>query len=80
MAAVGSTSSSLEHSTTCSSKTNALKSSGTTFHVIVPGKIVYPLGRISLEVVFRSATNFHKETLDFEVVDWKSNTTQSSGD
>jgi hypothetical protein len=30
------------------------------------------MGRISLEVVFGSATNFHKETLDFEVVDWKS--------
>ena len=51
---------------------NALKSSGTTFHGIVPGKAVYPLGRISLEVVFGSATNFRKETLDFEVVDWKS--------
>ena len=51
---------------------NALKPSGTTFHGIVPGKAVYPMGRISLEVVFRSATNFRKETLDFEVVDWKS--------
>src|SRR3954465_15775066 len=51
---------------------NALKSSGTTFHGFVPGKAVYPLGRISLEVVFGSASNFCKETLDFEVVDWKS--------
>src|SRR3954463_2204972 len=51
---------------------NALKSSGTTVHGIVPGKAVYPLGRISLELVFGSATNFCKETLDFEVVDWKS--------
>src|SRR3954467_10987467 len=51
---------------------SALKSSGTTFHGIVPGKAVYPLGKISLEVVFGSATNFCKETLDFEVVDWKS--------
>src|SRR3954467_6577593 len=50
---------------------NALKSSGTTFHGIVPGKAVYPLGKISLEVVFGTATNFRKETLDFEVVDWK---------
>ena len=39
---------------------------------IVPGKAVYPLGRINLEVVFGNATNFRKETLDFEVVDWKS--------
>ena len=30
------------------------------------------MGRISLEVVFGSSTNFRKETLDFEVVDWKS--------
>ena len=51
---------------------NALKPSGTTFHGIVPGKAVYPMGRISLEVVFGSATNFRKEMLDFEVVDWKS--------
>src|ERR1041384_3627538 len=50
---------------------NALKSLGTTFHGIVPGKAVYPLGRISLEVVFGSATNFRKETLDFEAVDCK---------
>ena len=27
---------------------SALKSSGTTFHGIVPGKAVYPLGKISL--------------------------------
>src|SRR3954470_24293536 len=51
---------------------SALKSSGTTFHGIVPGKAVYPLGKISLKVVFGSANNFRKETLDFEVVDWKS--------
>ena len=48
---------------------NALKPSGTTFHGIVPGKAVYPKGRISLEVVFGSMTNFRKEMLDFEVVD-----------
>src|SRR3954464_1927017 len=51
---------------------SVLKSSGTTFRGIVLGKAVYPLGKISLEVVFGSATNFRKETLDFEVVDWKS--------
>jgi len=51
---------------------SALKTSGTTFHGIVPGKAVYPLGKISLEVVFGSASNFRKETLDFKVVDWKS--------
>src|SRR3954463_10240210 len=47
-----------------------LKKSSTTFHGIVPGKAVYPLGRISLEVVFDKENNFRKETLDFEVVDW----------
>src|SRR4051812_28072317 len=51
---------------------SALKSSGTTFHGIVPGKAVYPLGKISIEVVFGSASNFRKEMLDFEVVNWKS--------
>ena len=50
-------------------KSNAIKPSGTTFHGIVPGKAVYPMGRISLEVVFGSATNFRKETLDYEEVD-----------
>src|SRR3954469_17736115 len=51
---------------------STIKTLGTTFHGIVPGKAVYPLGKISLEVVFDSASNFLKETLDFEVVDWKS--------
>src|SRR3954462_14533338 len=37
---------------------NAIKASGTTFHGIVPGKAVYPLGRITLEVAFGNATNF----------------------
>src|SRR3954470_20300745 len=49
-----------------------LKNSSTTFHGIVLGKAVYPLGRISLEIVFRKESNFRKETLDFEVVDWRS--------
>src|SRR4051812_39261490 len=53
-------------------QSSALKSSSTTFHGIVPGKAVYPLGKISLEVVFGNANNLRKETLDFEVVDWKS--------
>ena len=53
-------------------QTSALKSSGITFHGIVPGKAVYPLGKISLKVVFGSASNLRKETLDFEVVDWES--------
>src|SRR4051812_48856494 len=51
---------------------SALKTLDTTFHGIVPGKAVYTLGKISLEVVFGSTSNFRKETLDFEVVEWKS--------
>ena len=52
--------------------TSILKTSSTTFHGIVPGKAVYPLGKISLEVIFGKESNFRKETLDFEVVDWRS--------
>src|SRR4051812_1765254 len=52
--------------------TSILKTSSTTFHGIVPGKAVYPLGKISLAVVFGNESNFRKETLDFEVVDWRS--------
>ena len=46
-----------------------LKASDTTFHGIVPGKAVLPLGKISLNVVFGHEINFRKEKLDFEVVD-----------
>ena len=52
--------------------TSILKTSSTTFHGIVPGKAVYPVGKISLEVVFGNERNFRKETLEFEVVDWRS--------
>src|ERR1043165_5292388 len=50
---------------------SAIKTSGTTFHGIVLGNAVYPLGKTNLKVVFGNASNFRKETLDFEVVDWK---------
>ena len=43
-----------------------------TFHGIVPGRPVYPLGTITLDVIFGEPTNFRKETIEFEVVDWKS--------
>ena len=52
--------------------TSILKTSGTTFHGIVPGKAVFPLGKINLDVIFGNEGNFRKENLDFEVVDWKS--------
>src|SRR3954464_1483941 len=41
---------------------SALKSSGTTFHGIVPGKAVYPRGKKSLDVVLASESNFRKDT------------------
>src|ERR1041385_1631078 len=53
-------------------QSSTLKSSSTIFNGIVPGKEVYPLGKISLEVIFGSTSNFCKETLDFKVVNWKS--------
>jgi hypothetical protein len=51
---------------------SVLKASDTTFHGIVPGKAVMPLGKINLDVVFGHESNFRKEKLDFEVVDWQS--------
>ena len=46
-----------------------LAKSDTTFHAIVPGKPIYPLGSISFEVVFGKPENYRRETLHFEVVD-----------
>ena len=52
--------------------TTNLAPSVNTFHVIVPARPVYPLGTISLDVIFGEPTNFRKEKIKFEVVDWKS--------
>jgi hypothetical protein len=41
-------------------------------HEIVPGKPTYPLGARHLDVIFGSPTNFRKEKIEFEVVDWPS--------
>jgi hypothetical protein len=49
-----------------------LAKSDTSFHGIVPGKANYPLGSISLEVIFGKSDNYRRETLHFEVVDWPS--------
>ena len=48
--------------------TSILKTSSTTFHGILPGKAVYPIGKIIPEVFFGTESNFRKETVDFEVV------------
>ena len=49
-----------------------LPGSDITFHGIVPGKAVLPLGTLQLQVVFGEPGNFRSEKVDFEVVDWKS--------
>ena len=41
------------------------------FYGILPGIKAYPLGNLDLPVTFGSRTNYHTETLTFEVVDWK---------
>ena len=46
--------------------------SETTFHGIVPGKPVLPLGKIALDVIFGKPENFRREKINFEVVDWQS--------
>jgi hypothetical protein len=49
-----------------------LQESDTCFHCIVPTLPAYPLGRISLNVVFGKPDNFKKERIKFEVVNWES--------
>jgi hypothetical protein len=42
------------------------------FFGIVPGKASYPMGRVSLSVMFGTEENFRTEYLSFEVADFKS--------
>ena len=49
-----------------------LARSETTLHGIVPGKPVFPLGKIALDVIFGEPMNFRREKIEFEVVDWPS--------
>jgi hypothetical protein len=49
-----------------------LQESDTCFHGIVPTLPAYPLGKISLNVVFGKPDNFRRERLEFEVVHWES--------
>jgi hypothetical protein len=51
---------------------NNLLPTETSFHGIVPGKPTYPLGAIHLDVIFGTPSNFWKEKIEFEVVDWPS--------
>jgi hypothetical protein len=47
---------------------STIRAGAAPFHGIVPGKRVLPLGQLDLPVCFRTPTNFHRETLTFEVV------------
>jgi hypothetical protein len=44
----------------------------TCFHGITPDKPNYPLGKIALDVQFRTMENYRKEKLEFEFMDWPS--------
>lgn len=46
-----------------------LRESDTGFHGIIPTRPAYSLGKISLDVVFGTPSNFRKEKVEFEVVD-----------
>ncbi|XP_051222252.1 uncharacterized protein [Lolium perenne] len=48
-----------------------LQESDRCFHGIVPTLPAYPLGIISLNVVFGKPDNFRKERIEFEVVNWE---------
>jgi hypothetical protein len=47
---------------------STIQASATPFHGIIPGKRVLPLGQLDLPVCFGTPSNFHRETLTFEVV------------
>jgi hypothetical protein len=49
-----------------------LKPTDFSFHGIVPGSAIYPLGQIALDVSFDNRYNYRNEKLDFEVMDWPS--------
>jgi hypothetical protein len=50
----------------------SLKPTDCSFHGIVPGSANYPLGKIELDVCFGNSNNYHREKLEFEVMDWPS--------
>jgi hypothetical protein len=49
-----------------------LQESYTGFHAIILTLPTYPLGKISLDVVFGTPDNFRKERVEFKVVNWES--------
>jgi hypothetical protein len=48
----------------------SLKPTDCSFHGIVPGSANYPLGKIELDVCFGDSSNYRREKLEFEVMDW----------
>jgi hypothetical protein len=50
----------------------SLKPTDCSFHGIVPGSANYPLGGIELDVLFGTSSNYWREKLEFEVMDWPS--------
>src|SRR4051812_44420036 len=50
----------------------SLEQSDTMFHGIVPGKGIFPLGKIWLDVIFGKPDNFRCERLEIETGDWPS--------
>jgi hypothetical protein len=49
-----------------------LKPTDCSFHGIVLGAANYPLGKIELNVCFGSSSNYRREKLEFEVMNWPS--------
>jgi hypothetical protein len=47
----------------------SLKPTDCSFHRIVPGGANYPLGKIELNVCFGNSRNYHREKLEFKVMD-----------
>jgi hypothetical protein len=50
---------------------SSLRAGAAPFHGIIPGKCVQPLGQLDLPVCFGTPSNFRRETLTFEVVEFR---------
>jgi hypothetical protein len=50
---------------------SSIRAGAAPFHGIIPGKRVQPLGQLDLPICFGTPYNFQKETLTFEVVEFR---------
>jgi hypothetical protein len=50
---------------------STIRAGAAPFHGIIPGKRVLPLGQLDLPVCFGTHSNFHRETLTFDVVGFR---------